>query len=523
MTTRYVGPGGSDAADGLSWVNRKETLNGVEDTPVASGDIIRVGPGVYRETLTVDVDGASMIKYIADVTGIDTDGVGGYVRLTGSDDDDTFPNARSTLINAVSKTHRSFDGFYFGETAGGGPIANVDGSAAAITDWEFIRCIFAGGASSSADDDYILFDFSFSGVEGITIEECIFLPGAENCIQLFSSGAEENVAGYIRNCLFLSPTGAGVLFDSVHSLAVYGCTFMHGNYGVRTVNLTSPRRAYVQDSRFIQMQSALSESGASTITADYIFFDGTGTDLSEGGSSITSFLPYTAPLLIAGYKLPWSRDQVVGYNDNIYLPKTSGQLTTDLHGLARTLGSKVTRSAFQHQGVVRDTSEYKFKPASVKLADAGLHILRMPVGDGGAAIEISCWVKRSANYAGTNPTLTISYGTASDSDTDGGSAGAWNKLVTSLTPSSGYYWLQIELRSDNTATSGDYEVWFDSIRIKTQRTIPTMQWITNEIPLFLFDLNVKDPWVSNTIPIVTTAPSSYEPELFYPFPSFFRS
>jgi hypothetical protein len=524
MTNRYVGPGGSDAASGLTWALRKETLNGVEDSPVASGDIIYVGPGVYRETLTVDVTGSPLIiRYIADVTGKNTDGVGGKVRITGSDDDDTFPNARSTLLTATGKENRSFDGFYFGETAGGGPIVNLDGSAAGISDWEFIRCVFAGGASSSADDDYVFVDISFEATEGITFEECIFLPGAENCIQFYSSSGETGLSGYVRNCLFLNPTGAGVLFDSVHSNAVYGCTFMHGNYGIRTVNLTFPRQVYAQDCRFIQMQSALTESGANTITADYVFFDGTGTDVSEGGNSITSFLPYTAPLLLAGYKLPWARDQVVGYNDNIYLPKTSGQLTTDLHGLARTLSSKVTRSALQYQGVVRDTSEYKFRPSSAKLADAGLYLLRMPVGNGGAAIEVSCWVKREADYAGTNPTLTISYSTVSDSHTDAGSAGSWNKLVTTLTPGSGYHWLQIELRSDNTATSGNYAVWFDSIRIKTQRTIPTMQWITNEIPLFLFDLNVKDPWVSNTIPIVTTAPSSYEPELFHPFPSFFRS
>ena len=78
MTTRYVGPGGNDANSGLTWALRKLTLNGVEDTPVVAGDEIVVGPGVYRETLTVDVSGAagSPITYTADVTGQRTDGVG---------------------------------------------------------------------------------------------------------------------------------------------------------------------------------------------------------------------------------------------------------------------------------------------------------------------------------------------------------------------------------------------------------------------------------------------------------------
>ena len=69
MTTLYVGPGGNDANNGLSWANRRLTLNGVEDKPVAAGDTVYVGPGVYRETLTVDVAGSSgnPITYIGDV------------------------------------------------------------------------------------------------------------------------------------------------------------------------------------------------------------------------------------------------------------------------------------------------------------------------------------------------------------------------------------------------------------------------------------------------------------------------
>ena len=44
MTTRYIGPGGNNANDGLSWANRKLTLAGVEST-VAAGDTVYVGRG----------------------------------------------------------------------------------------------------------------------------------------------------------------------------------------------------------------------------------------------------------------------------------------------------------------------------------------------------------------------------------------------------------------------------------------------------------------------------------------------
>jgi len=48
MTVRYVGIGGADAASGLSWALRKLTLNGVENTPVAAGDTVYIGPGTCR-------------------------------------------------------------------------------------------------------------------------------------------------------------------------------------------------------------------------------------------------------------------------------------------------------------------------------------------------------------------------------------------------------------------------------------------------------------------------------------------
>ena len=45
MTNRYVGIGGSDGSNGLSWANRKLTLQSAENG-VAAGDTVYVGPGV---------------------------------------------------------------------------------------------------------------------------------------------------------------------------------------------------------------------------------------------------------------------------------------------------------------------------------------------------------------------------------------------------------------------------------------------------------------------------------------------
>ena len=111
MATYYVGIGGNNSNDGTSWANRKLTLNGAEDIPVVAGDTVYVGAGTYREELVCDVAGSdgSPITYIGDYTGANTDGVGGVVRITGSDDDIT--TTRSYGIYASAKTYRTFRGF----------------------------------------------------------------------------------------------------------------------------------------------------------------------------------------------------------------------------------------------------------------------------------------------------------------------------------------------------------------------------------------------------------------------------
>ena len=123
MTTRYVGKGGSDGADGLTWANRKETLNGVEDSPAASTDVIYVGPGTYRETLVVDVGN---VAYIGDVTGENTDGIGGVVRWTGLTDDSGYATLSPLIDNTGAFTLRDWSGFYF-ETTSNGRVITTNG------------------------------------------------------------------------------------------------------------------------------------------------------------------------------------------------------------------------------------------------------------------------------------------------------------------------------------------------------------------------------------------------------------
>ena len=143
MAIYYVGVGGNDANSGLTWALRKLTLNGAEDVPVAAGDTVYVGPGTYRETLTVDVSGTAgnPITYIGDYLGTNTDGVGGVVRITGSDNDQTA--TRAQCINSSGKNYRTFSGLLV-DVATTACISNAGNG----TNWIVDKCVVIAGPTS---------------------------------------------------------------------------------------------------------------------------------------------------------------------------------------------------------------------------------------------------------------------------------------------------------------------------------------------------------------------------------------
>lgn len=185
MTTYYVGSGGNDGNAGTSWATRKLTLNGVEDIPVAAGDTVYVGPGTYRELLTVDVSGSSgnPIAYIGDYDGSHTDGVGGVVRITGSDNDQTATRSYAIHDNNVQRNYRTFRGFQIDTTSS--------------------YCIYGQAAGTNW-----------------IIEDCVvFLGGAGGGAQLYVNGANQS-AWTIRRCYFDYPASQGKSIYFNHSSTV---------------------------------------------------------------------------------------------------------------------------------------------------------------------------------------------------------------------------------------------------------------------------------------------------------------
>lgn len=269
MTTYYVGAGGNNANAGTSWAQRKLTLNGAEDIPVAAGDTVYVGAGIYRETLTVDVSGSSgsPITYIGDYDGSHTDGTGGVVRITGSDDDITA--TRANCITVTSKNYRTYKYFVMDMTT-----SNNYTQDTACTDTVFDGCY--------ADSIYMN---KPTGATKVINSHIIFL-------HAYASSVINSPDFIVENCIFTG-IGYGIQITNVTNFVVKNCTFIGKTEGIRGSLGTngSGNVMYCYNSIFYRCTTALSLAFTSgnDIVEDYNTFYGCATNrntVSVGANSI---------------------------------------------------------------------------------------------------------------------------------------------------------------------------------------------------------------------------------------------
>lgn len=289
MTERYVdGTNGNNSWDGLSptFVNGtngpKATLNGAEDTPVVAGDLVHVRPGVYRETLTVDVSGAAgnAIEYRGDYAGlIWPSSAGQVVRITGSDNDQTA--TRANCISGASRNYRTFTGFQLDTVTGN--LINLSGWISGIID----KCLLYPPSAAAAS---ILIQ---AGAQlSCTVKNSFFVGhGNQSGIIISHSSAINNSGHVIQNCIF---TGGlqGVRIDRVGGATVKNCLFVsRPNTGIHIVTaLTVGQTTTVDNCVFQGCATALSATATGEITEDYnTFFACTTnrTNTNTGANSVT--------------------------------------------------------------------------------------------------------------------------------------------------------------------------------------------------------------------------------------------
>jgi hypothetical protein len=273
MTTYYVGIGGDDGATGATWALRKATLNGAENIPVAAGDTVYVGPGTYREILTVDVSGTSgagVITYIGDYTGANTDGVGGVVRITGSADDKSASGANCVLVSA--KNNRTFQGFLMDTTT-----SNLI-SLTNATYFTLSKCVLDGPSANQ-----IL--CAGASQLAVIIQNCFFLGGSGYDIAITHTSTVSNAGHIVQNCIFVGGASRGINSIRVGGVTVKNNVFFGkgGNAAVRIETaLAGGQTITVNNNIFRGCTNALTCMADGEITENYNTFFGNSSDRSGG-------------------------------------------------------------------------------------------------------------------------------------------------------------------------------------------------------------------------------------------------
>jgi hypothetical protein len=598
VTIRYVGLGGDDGNSGLTWALRKLTLNGVENTPVAAGDLVYVGPGVYRELLTCDVDGGNLyytgtvtvtqgsavvtgsgttftgggvvagyvfsctllangtdgvtdgtsaftsaagnfqasmvgsviqidtknayyvagytsataitlgdpntlgwpsagsglsysimsgeepyevasvdsatqltlttpwrgitavgaffltwnpITYVGDVTGEHTDGVGGIVRITGSDDDQS--TTRNVAIYLPGRSYRTFRGFLMDLCTQAIFSAETNPVGLIVED-----CSFRPGGS------YCVYINGTGGKN--SIRRCVF-NGYRYTIIVFShaTGAT-NTGNIVANCLFHGGATA-VLVTRVHT-TIKNCTVLHCVTAFRVDwSVTIGQVSVISNCILEDCGTGIAAKVRGEFIENYNSLFGITTlrSLTDAGANSNTYPAlFDQTLLVKGYQFPGSIGALSEWSQ---LARIAGlrEAGDDLFGVARpTTASKKSWGAVQLREGERDTATKRTGDASLKLADAGDHQMFIPTD--GSEITVSTYTYFEADYTGTKPQLIMRQPGASDqTDTATGAVETWEQLSITLTPNGSPGYVVAILRSNNTQSAGDYATYFDDLDV----------------------------------------------------------
>ena len=284
MTTYYCGIGGNDASDGTSWANRRLTLNASEDLLTANGDVLYVGPGTYRETWTLDKSGAAgqPLTAIGDYTGANTDGVGGVVRITGSDDDLSATRTRCIYASAA-RTHRTFRGFTLDFAA---QVVEAVNPAT----WIIEQCHVSRGSTKQMT-------FSGASQAAVTVRNCyIYGYGTGHCVEFTHSATVDDAGHVVENCIMRGTRNTrGVNVERVGGITIRNCLFDATGFGPRVAVALAAGQTVTVNNCVMQrcIDTALTATVAGELVENYNALSSNAADRSNvnvGAQSITT--PY---------------------------------------------------------------------------------------------------------------------------------------------------------------------------------------------------------------------------------------
>jgi len=501
MAIYYVSKSGDDANNGLGpnaahasnkpWLTIGKALGA---SGIASGDTVYIGPGVYREQVTIAMTSAtaetSVLGDPRNRQGF-KDGSAvlvppGEVRWTAFDDadDKTLPSGSSPLItfagrdyltfrymtlcggksttaqliNAASESHN----ITFTDCKiihGTDPVRNaivVTAAFATALNWLFDRCVFLASSAywfnltltRGTGDDY---DANF------VIQNSLAAGAATGFCNVVSTGAGANFGGgvIVRNNTILLPYT--IFCGDANLSTTYPCK-LEGNliftpgYACRAASLTSP--AYLtEDYNIFNGAARLNvDAGANTIVNTYADLVHLGESAWNGGMPRPFFMP-TADSPFLGFG---DAGDAPAYDFLNRIRPGGGAITKAVGALER------------HDVATKETSVVDAADASIKLTGPSDQDIYVPVNAESTTISIKARYD-SGTYGGTNYPQAIlldasEIGVATETETATVSASdAWETLTFSAITPTAKGVVRIRLVNRSTAAAGI--CYFDTLGI----------------------------------------------------------
>jgi hypothetical protein len=256
----------------------------------------------------------------------------------------------------------------------------------------------------------------------------------------------------------------------VGGITVKNCTVLAAEVGVRvSTALAAGQTMQVYNCVITGCNQALVATTTGELVEDYNNVFGNNNsrvNVNTGANSVSYPILFDVPFLKTGHRFGsflatpsrWSQTA---------RKAGSGESSDDLYGMTRpSTSSKKSWGAVQGTGVVRETTTIDGgSGASLKLPDAGEQFLmRIPITN--TSTTISLKVYREADYTGTNPQMIIRQPGQSDrTTTDGGASGQWNTLSDTFTPAALPQYVDVFVKSSNTAAAGNYDTFWDTLSV----------------------------------------------------------
>jgi len=401
------------------------------------------------------------VYLIGDVSGTETDGIGGVVRITGSDDDET--TNRALGISADTDNYWMIRGFRI-DTCTTSAIYGDTCTYFTIED-----CVFA---------DVDGYPVNFDDSDQTTVRRCIGM-GAYSAggVYLYSNPVSDNGQNLLEN-LYLDCGGDMIIIARTGGTTIKNCTSGFASYSlITTNNQTVGTGVFVHDCLLhnqcttVGGSAALEAAVLGQIIEQYnnlfsnVLDRKVGTVGIAANSTTYPYLP-SLPLMTGRTRNPmvWfapSQWDETRDNSGLY-PKNE-----DLFGVHNEV-SQTRRSwgAIHNYATVRSTTQfYGSFAGSLYMEDAMEQQFVYPVKESWG-YTVTVWVYLEANYAGNTPVMTVKQpGETTVTVVSTGAIGSWEQLSTTFTTGANLDFISVGLKSRNTAAGASVGCFFQDLNV----------------------------------------------------------